>query len=108
NHAGLVTRLSEAGVPVIDGTRVALKAVKHMLAWRDRPEGRTPVRPKDIPQEAARVFGDKLASGSPWGEIDSLALLAAYGIKTARSTIVHNEKELAQAGLLMEYPVVLK
>lgn len=108
NHAALVSRLSEAGVPVIDGTRVALQAVKHMLAWRDRPKRRAPVRPEGIAPEAVRIGREKLALGAPLSESDSLALLAAYGIRTATSVTIRDETELAEAGLRMTYPVVLK
>ncbi|MEZ5784422.1 MAG: acetate--CoA ligase family protein [Rhizobiaceae bacterium] len=109
NHTALVSRLSKAGVPVIDGTRVALQAVKHMLAWRDRPRGGAPARPDGIVgHEAVRSGRSKLALGAPLSESDSLALLAAYGIKTARSVTVRDDKELAGAGLCMTYPVVLK
>jgi acyl-CoA synthetase (NDP forming) len=108
NHDALVLRLSEAGVPVIDGTRVALKAVKHMLAWRDRPKSREPARPEGIGQEAVRIARDIIGVGQPLSESDSLALLAAYGIKTAGSVTVGDGKQLAEAGLGMAYPVVLK
>jgi acyl-CoA synthetase (NDP forming) len=108
-HDGLVSRLTETGIPVIDGTRVALKAVKNMLAWRDRPAVRTLIRPPTCGgQEAAQAWRDKLAPGAPLSEHDALSLLASYGISTAKCCLVSNQQEVAEAGLNMAYPVVLK
>jgi acyl-CoA synthetase (NDP forming) len=108
-HDGLVSRLTEAGIPVIDGTRVALKAVKNMLTWRDRPAVRTLIRPSACgARGAAQAWRDKLAAGVPLSEHDALSLLASYGISTAKCRLVGNQREVAEAGLDMAYPVVLK
>lgn len=107
-HDAQVARLTAAGVPVIDGTRVALKAVKHVLAWRDRAGHRDLKRPDGCDQAVALAWRDRLASGVPLGESESLSLLAAYGIRTARSVLVGDDRQLAEAGLDLRYPVVLK
>jgi acyl-CoA synthetase (NDP forming) len=108
-HDGLVSRLSDIGIPVIDGTRIALKAAKSVLSWRDRPAVTTLARPVACGGNGvARVWRDKLALGAPLGEPDALALLAGYGIRTAKSCLVSEQRELVKAGHSMAYPVVLK
>lgn len=62
-HDELVARLSAAGVPVIDGSRITLKAVGHMFAWRDRPKRRTP--PSGPTAAAAMISQPNGAAGSP-------------------------------------------
>jgi acyl-CoA synthetase (NDP forming) len=108
-HDGLVSRLTEAGIPVIDGTRVALKAVKHLLTWRDRHKARDLKRPAASGgKTVVRSWKERLALGVPMSEGHSLSLLAEYGIGTANRALVSGQAELVEAGLRMRYPVVLK
>lgn len=108
-HDELVVRLSAAGVPVIDGSRVALKAVRHMLAWRDRPRPHWPVRPENCGSEAiADAWRRRLCTGAPLSEDEALGLLSDYGIATPRRSTVGCETDLSQVASGMRFPVVLK
>ncbi len=108
-HDELVARLSAAGVPVIDGSRITLKAVGHMFAWRDRPKRRTPQRPDGCGgNDIAAEWRGRLASGRPLSEDEALKLLSDYGIETPRRHTVEGDQDLSDAARKMRFPVVLK
>ncbi|MDH0912869.1 acetate--CoA ligase family protein [Rhizobium pusense] len=109
NHRELVLKLTSAGVPVIDGTRVALKAVKNMLYWRDRQRLAGPQRPSGCGgSEIVQSWRMRLAEGSALSEREALSLMADYGIATAKSRAVAHESELAAVAEELSFPVVLK
>lgn len=107
-HGGLAQRLTEAGVPVIDGTSEALKAVRHFLAFRDRRPVAPPRRPADLPGDAGTTWKKRLSTGKPLSEDEALALMSAYGIRTPARRVVGSAGELAQAADTLRFPVVLK
>ncbi len=79
-------RLREAGVPVLEGHRSGLLALRHLLDAADRP------RP------------DPLDGTSTHDEID----LAAYGIPTPAERAVTTEDDAVGAATEIGFPVVLK
>jgi acyl-CoA synthetase (NDP forming) len=79
-------RLREAGVPVLEGHRSGLLALRHLLDAADRP------RP------------DPLDGTSTHDEID----LAAYGIPTPAERAVTTEDDAVIAATEIGFPVVLK
>jgi len=107
-HDGLAQRLTAAGVPVIDGTSEALKAVRHFLRFRDRRPITTPARPADLPEDAGTPWRAVLASGKPLSEDEALALMAAYGIRTPVRRTVGSAGELEQEARALSFPVALK
>jgi acyl-CoA synthetase (NDP forming) len=90
-HEKLALEMTEAGIPVLDGTREALLAIRHALQFRDfRLTPAVPV--------AAKAASDKAA----------LDLLADYGIRTTARRVVQTRDAALEAANALGYPVVLK
>ena len=100
-------RIRAAGVPVLEGTRTGLLALKHLLEWRDRPApvSAEPLAGLDAVRRA-RWLG-RLASGSVSGA-EAFALLAAYGIAAVPAVAVTDRAAAIEAAGSIGYPVVLK
>lgn len=109
NHSRLVARLADEGVPVIDGTRVGLKAVKNVLNWRDRGGTGSVSRPRGCGSGLiAQKWRARLMTGSPLSEFESLSLLSDYGLDTAKSIRIDDMEDLLAACATVTYPVALK
>ena len=109
-HDGIALKLTEAGVPVLDGTHNALVAVRGALRHRDfraRPADPLPAVTPAQATERGRVAAQRRASG-PLDEAASLALLATYGIPVVPHRVAETESGCAQAAASIGYPVVLK
>ena len=108
NHRNLALETTEFGVPVLDGTREALQAFRHLFDYRDflaRPKSTPPARPA---AEVKLRWQQRLREPSPLDEVESLSLLADYGIPVARSMRAESRDEALQAASQIGYPVVLK
>ncbi len=98
--------IREAGVPVLEGTRTGLLAMKHLLEWRDaRASGLPEVPPPDRARQQHWLA--RLASGTITGT-DSFDLLTAYGIDAVRAIAVADRAAAVQAADELGYPVVVK
>ena len=98
-------RVRAAGVPVLEGTRSGLSALRHLM---DHPGRRTSTAPLPDPDyERRREWRRRLADG-PLSGTDSFALLDAYGIPTPRSEQVSSPDEAASAARDIGFPVVVK
>jgi acyl-CoA synthetase (NDP forming) len=104
-HDRIALELTEAGVPVLDGSANGLAAARAALAWRDFL-----ARPTDPPPPApdARAWLARLAAGGALGEAEVLDLLGAFGIPTAQHALADNTAEAVAAALRIGFPVVLK
>jgi acyl-CoA synthetase (NDP forming) len=103
-HDRIALRLSEAGVPVLDGTVPALDAARHLFARRDF-RARKPDRIPTVKREhdgRARVAPDAL------DEHEALALLRDYGVPTLPARIVVTEDDAATAAREIGFPAVCK
>ncbi len=87
-------RIRAAGVPVLEGTRSGLGALRHLL--RHPVRGRSWAPRADFDPERRREWLGRLAHG-PLSGTDSFALLNAYGIPTPRSQQVSSPEEAAAA-----------
>jgi acyl-CoA synthetase (NDP forming) len=108
NHREIALELTESGVPVLDGTREALLAFRHLFDYRDflaRAEPRPPPRPAT---EVTKRWRERLCGPQPLDEVESLSLLADYGIPVARAVRATSQDEALQAAAEIGYPVVLK
>jgi len=103
-HDGLAVELTEAGVPVLDGTVPALLAARHLLDHRDFRN-----RATDPPPEikSHRNWRTRLAAG-PLDEADALGLLSDYGIATLPTTVVESADAAARAAKEFGFPAVCK
>lgn len=99
-----VQRLSQAGIPLLQGANASMHAVKAYLEWidfRSKKAVETPCRPAKISLQ----FSNK---GKSLSERESKELLAAYGIPVAGDQLVTSVDEAVNAADKMGYPVVLK
>ena len=109
-HDGLAVKLTEAGVPVLDGTFNGLVAIRGALRYRDflaRPSDPVPDASPSLAAARGRAAEALCASVEP-DESQGLALLAAYGIEVAAHQVVDSENAAAAAAMRLGYPVVLK
>jgi acyl-CoA synthetase (NDP forming) len=107
-HRDITMRAAAAGIPVLDGTRNLLIAVKHAMAYRDFL-ARAPLSP--VPPVAAALrtrWRSRLAEARALDEAESLALLADYGISTLPHRVVETREAALGAAGSLGYPVVLK
>jgi acetate---CoA ligase (ADP-forming) len=109
-HDTIARALTEAGVPVLDGTHNALVAIRGALAHRDfraRTDDPPPGAPVGTATERAE-WRRRLAGGAPLGESDALDLLAAWGIPAAGHRLVEDEAAAVAAATSLGFPVVAK
>ncbi len=98
-------RIRAAGVPVLEGSRSGLGALRHLLHHPGRRTSRAPQ--VDLDPKRRREWRRRLADG-PLSGTDSFALLHAYGIPTPRSRRVSSPDEAAAAARDIGFPVVMK
>ncbi|MGF7158964.1 acyl-CoA synthetase (NDP forming) [Rhodoligotrophos appendicifer] len=94
---------TRAGIPVLDGVPVFLRAYGHLTRWRDF----VPARKVSL-DPIHHEWQERLASGSPLDEAQSLGLLAAAGITIPRHRMVTSLGDTIAAAGDIGYPVVLK
>ena len=104
-------RLRAAGVPVLEGTRSGLLALRHLLDHAE-PEGAAPPpapHPAQVPGDTARRWRDTLARhpGGLGGAV-LFDLLRDYGIPAVRARQVATRGAALAAAATIGYPVVLK
>ncbi|HEY6336466.1 MAG TPA: acetate--CoA ligase family protein [Alphaproteobacteria bacterium] len=103
-HDGAALALADAGIPVMDGTVPALLAARHMLAYRDF-RNRTDDPPPLV--KPSRDWRTPLAKG-PMDEVETLALLADYGIPVVSASVVDDADAAVRAARAIGYPVACK
>jgi acyl-CoA synthetase (NDP forming) len=106
DHRAVALATTEAGVPVIDGTEEGLRAVRHLLAFRDH----VPAMPFPSPVAAAlrATWRRRLAGGAPLDEAEALRLIADYGVSTPQVRIAETLDAACAAARVIGYPVALK
>jgi acyl-CoA synthetase (NDP forming) len=91
-------RLRAAGIPVLEGTRTGLLALRHLLDHSGRPSP-PPVRePARVPSE------DPLPTSGP----ELFGLLREYGIPVVRTEAAASRNAALAAASAIGYPVVIK
>jgi acetate---CoA ligase (ADP-forming) len=101
-------RLRAGGVPVLEGTRSGLLALRHLLdaaGFAARPP-EPPPAPQPPGQTAGR-WRRRLARGALTGA-DLFDLLRDYGIKAVRARTARTRAAALDAAAAIGYPVVLK
>ena len=98
-------RVRAAGVPVLEGTRSGLNALRHLVEHSKRRTSPPPAHRPDLEREA--TWRRRLAAGPLQGD-DAFALLRAYGIATPASRAVSSAEEAAAAAREIGFPVVCK
>ena len=92
------TRLRAAGIPVLEGTRTGLLALRHLLDHTERPV------PPPAPEPARHPHRDHLPTGGP----ELFRLLREYGIPAVRTEAATSQEAALAAAAAIGYPVVVK
>ncbi|MCC5956678.1 MAG: acetate--CoA ligase family protein [Natronohydrobacter sp.] len=95
NH-DLACHLADHGIALLEGTEEGLKAVRHLLAQRDRARVS---RPAPTGQAVTAIAE---------GEAEGFALLRGYGIDTPAFGIAEDADAVAAEAARIGYPVALK
>jgi len=96
-------RLRAAKIPVLEGTRSGLLALRHLLDHAHRPEPPRPARPGPRRQRWAPVL-----TADPPGSAVLFDLLRDYGIPAVRTRAADTRAGTLTAAADIGYPVVLK
>jgi acyl-CoA synthetase (NDP forming) len=99
--------LAEDGIPVLEGTRESLLAIRHAFRWRDRVRARVAPRSKIGPEIVER-WRKQLAGAGSLSELQGYGLLQDFGIPVVASRMVSTAAEARDAAGALGYPVVLK
>lgn len=99
-------RLRQAGIPVLEGTRSGMLALRHMIEWRDSL-ARSPAAAHGIDDRRRQRWLKRLAVGALTGS-ESLALLADYGIPVTAAARATTGEEAVQHAEAFGFPVVVK
>ena len=102
--------LRQAGIPVLEGMRTGLLALRHLLDHADSAV--TAADPAPVPDAARRARGSALLAAGLAGDVAAgtplLSLLREYGIAAARSDPAADIDAALAAARAIGYPVVLK
>jgi acyl-CoA synthetase (NDP forming) len=124
-------RLRDAGIPVLEGTRTGLLALRHLLElveqnpepaaaagideerqhrWLDRLGGHGSAVAPEPPARRGTPAGrpSPAVSAEPLGGVESLALLADYGLAVPAHAAVATTEAAVAAAAGLGWPVVLK
>jgi acyl-CoA synthetase (NDP forming) len=99
-------RLRDAGIPVLEGTRPGLLALRHLLELADNAN-RPPTKPVDLDAGRQARWQARLSNG-PLTGAESLALLADYGLNVPAYVAVADGPSAVAAAESIGWPVVLK
>ena len=108
DHQRRAVEVTQAGVPVLDGTVPALRAVRHALDYRDHRLRPPIAMPAPASAAVSQRWKERLARGRVLSEAEGLALLADYDIPVLPYRLVYTLAEAKQAAFALGYPVVLK
>jgi acetate---CoA ligase (ADP-forming) len=100
--------LREAGIPVLEGTASGLKALGHLMRYRDHAARPSLVVPDAVSPDVRSRWGARLESGSMLTELEGLALLADYGVPVVLARAASSTDDAAAVADALGYPVVLK
>ena len=96
------------GVPVLEGTRSGLLALRHLLDHAARPEPHRPESsPPATPGPRRQRWAPVLSGGPPGGAV-LFDLLRDYGIPAVRARAADSRAQALAAAAEIGYPVVLK
>lgn len=98
-------QLRGAGVPVLEGTRSGLVALRNLLILA-QPRTAPAVPPIDAARQAR--WRARLAQPQPLDGAESFALLASYGLPVVPVRSAADEATALEAARIVGYPVVLK
>jgi acetyltransferase len=98
--------LKNGNVPILQGTRESLWAIRHLIDF-SRLQAGSPSRP-EIVAGVDQPEIDHLFTTGNLSEHSSMQVLSAYGIPVIRHNLVSSLEEASHAASEIGYPVVLK
>ena len=107
DHRELAARLTRSGIPVLDGTGSALRAVRHVFArrtWLSRYSNRD----TGCDHDASVGWIRRLSQDTPLDEAESLALIRDHDITTTQYRIVESRREALAAACEYGFPIAMK
>ncbi|MDH3688711.1 MAG: acetate--CoA ligase family protein [Gammaproteobacteria bacterium] len=103
-----IDQLTTAGVPVLDGGRNTLIALKRTLEFRDRSKPCAPTPIHSIDSQIVTKWRERLQSKEPLNEHLALSMLGELGLSISRSAQARCLDEAIAVAERIGYPVVLK
>jgi acyl-CoA synthetase (NDP forming) len=106
---GAAGELRSAGVPVLEGTRTALLAFRHLFELRDARGRPSVTEPESVPERVRDRWRERLRTTiEPWTEVEALALLRDYGIPTVEAAAVSSAEDAVATAERIGWPVAVK
>jgi acyl-CoA synthetase (NDP forming) len=100
--------IRDVGIPVLEGTDSALRALRHLLDERD-VRTRQPIdAPEPVPADVRDACRARLGEAEVISETAALDLLRAYGVPTVETASATSFDEAAWVAERIGYPVALK
>jgi acetate---CoA ligase (ADP-forming) len=100
--------LRDAGIPVLEGTRSGLIALRALIGDRDARSRPAMVPPAPVDSDVRERWRARLAEGVGMDEAESLQLLADYGVPVIETRTAGSVAEAVGAAHELGWPVVLK
>lgn len=107
-HGEIALRATREGIPVLDGTRNTMIAVRRAMDWRDFLARAPMAAPAPSPAEVRAKWRARLAKDGALEEAEALDLLADYGVPAPGHHVVNTWAGVKGAAVSLGYPVVLK
>jgi acyl-CoA synthetase (NDP forming) len=112
-YPDLMMRIADAGLPILDGMRTALLALRHAFAHRSFREAWA-MRDASV-RDAVYLDADlvarwrrRLGGVSELAEADALAMLSDFGVPCVRTERADTQADAVNAATRVGFPVVLK
>ena len=106
-NADVALHFGNHGIPVINGARPMLVAMKHALAWRDCIDRRDGDPPPGVGTDTV-ARARAMLEGGVSGEAELLGLVSMFGIGTVPSQPCGDRHSALEAGRETGFPVALK
>jgi len=106
-EASLASQLTRAGLPVLIDIDASLAAFRAAFAWRDAAD-RPALRPVAAPAGMRAKWQSRLTQAMPLDEIESLSLMADYGVGVLPHAVGESEAGAVAAAKTIGFPVALK
>ena len=101
----LQAQFSKGGVPLLQGTRDALRAVDHLVSYRQMSQATLPETPMVRKRRASDLLEKRYGVMT---EFDSKRVFTAYGIPCPREVLCQSAEEVLARAKDIGFPVVLK
>ncbi len=103
----VASRLRAKGVPVLEGTRSGLLALRHLLEYRDARSRLAAPAATAVDERRSTTWSHRLANHGVHG-VEAFALLADYGIRVTEAVSVSGVEQAVAAAQAVGFPVVVK